>query len=84
MKSYDPKHITGRQLQAARVLAGLRAEDLAKAAGIGLATVRRAESRGGETVVMTANNLAALIRALDEAGVLLLERNGEGPGVRLK
>ena len=84
MKSYDPKNITGRQLQAARVLVGLKADELAQAAGIGIATIRRAEARGAEGVAITANNLAALVRALDEAGVVLVEPNGGGLGVRLK
>lgn len=32
----------------------------------------------------TRNNLAAIQRALEEAGVIFVEENGEGPGVRLR
>jgi len=30
------------------------------------------------------NNVAAVCRALEAAGVIFVEENGEGPGVRLK
>jgi hypothetical protein len=84
MASHDTKKITGRQLQAARVLAGLTAQELAHAASIGVATLKRAEARGEADVTMTANNLSAVVRALEKAGIALIERNGGGPGVRLK
>ena len=31
-----------------------------------------------------ANNLAAIKRTLEEAGIIFIAENGEGPGVRLK
>jgi len=31
-----------------------------------------------------ANNVAAVMHALEAAGVLFIEQNGNGPGVRLK
>ena len=78
-------HITGAQLRAARALIRWRAEDLADAAKIGVATVRRAEGQDGP-LSMTAANEAAIRRALEDAGVLF-EGDGEnvegGPGVRL-
>lgn len=76
-------HITGAQLRAGRALIRWRAEDLAEAAKVGVATVRRAEGSDGP-VTMTAANAAALRSALESAGVLFVEENGEGPGVRLK
>jgi len=84
MGSFDLKTLTGRQLQAARVLAGLTAEELARASSIGLATIRRAEAKGEEVVSMTANNVGAVARALEAAGVVFVARNGGGPGARLK
>ncbi|SCW34267.1 hypothetical protein SAMN05660859_0696 [Ancylobacter rudongensis] len=75
--------ITGAQIRAARALIRWRAEDVAKASGVGVATVRRAEAEDG-TTSMTAPNAAAVRRVLEEAGVIFVAENGEGPGVRLR
>lgn len=75
--------ITGGQIRAARALLRWRAEDLANAAKVGVATVRRAEAEDGQ-VSMTAANVDAVRRALEGAGVIFVAENGEGPGVRLK
>ena len=48
-----------------------------------MATIRRAEVRGGETVMTAANELAVR-RALEAAGVDFIDENGGGAGVRLK
>ncbi len=76
-------HITGAQLRAARALIRWRAEDLAKAAKVGVATVRRAEGLDGP-VGMTAANEEAIRNALETAGVEFIPENGSGPGVRLR
>lgn len=68
------------QCRAARGLANISQEDLAKAASVGLSTVRNFEA-GRSTPV--ANNLAAMIRALEAAGVTFIPENGGGAGVRL-
>ncbi len=71
------------QIRAARALLGWRQEDLAKAAEIGIATVRRIE-----VLESPAGNVATLVRiqhALEKAGVLFLEADRNlGFGVRLK
>lgn len=54
--------------------------DLAANAGVGVNTVTRFE-KGAETLLSTA---AKLRRALEEAGVIFIQENGEGPGVRLR
>ena len=77
------KPITGAQLRAARALVRWSAEDLAGNAKIGVATVRRAES-GDDLLGTTAANEAAIRAALESAGVIFVEENGEGPGVRLR
>ena len=79
--SYDPQTITGAQLRAARALLGISAEELAKRATLGIATVRRAEQQDGP-VSMTASNCRRLIETLYEAGVELIPENGGGEGVR--
>lgn len=73
----------GRQLRAARALVGWSAQDLANASQVGVATIRRAELKDGETG-MTAPNVAAVRAALEAAGVDFISENGGGAGVRLK
>jgi hypothetical protein len=75
--------ITGSQMRAARALVRWTVEDLAKAAKVGVMTVRRAESSDGPPS-MLANNLAAIRSALEGAGVEFIDQNGMGPGVRLR
>jgi hypothetical protein len=60
-----------------------RAQDLARASSIGVATIRRAELADSETSMTAANDLAVR-RALEVAGVEFIDENGGGPGVRLR
>jgi hypothetical protein len=57
--------------------------ELAKAANISVQTLGRMEASEGPAPGMP-NNLAAVRAALESAGVIFVEENGEGPGVRLK
>jgi len=75
--------ITGAQLRAARALIRWTAQDVAEEAGIGLATVRRAEGTDG-AVQMTVGNQRLVRQALEAAGVEFIDANGGGPGVRLR
>ena len=75
--------LTSAQIRAARGLLRWSAEDLARDASLGLATIRRAESAEGETSMTTANDLAVR-RTLEAAGVEFIDENGGGPGVRLR
>lgn len=70
-------------MRAARALVRWTAGDLASAAKVGLMTVRRAEAVDG-ALNLTEANAAAVRRALEEAGVIFVDENGEGPGVRLR
>jgi transcriptional regulator with XRE-family HTH domain len=83
MKSYDIKTITGAQIRAGRALLRWSAEDLARAAMLGVATIRRAESVDGP-VRLTVGNLAAIYRAFDAGGLEFISENGGGAGVRFK
>jgi hypothetical protein len=77
-----PSPLTSAQIRAARALIRWRAEDLAEASAVGVATIRRAELADGQTA-MTAANQIAVRRALEAAGVEFIDQNGGGPGVRL-
>jgi hypothetical protein len=71
----------GRQLQAARVLAGYDRTQLAKAAGITSFTVKRLELQ--DHISATTSTVDALEKALAEAGVELTG-DADAPGVRLR
>ncbi len=71
--------MNGRICKAARALAGMTQADLAKAANLAKQTVADFE-RGARTPYP--NNLAAIRRALESAGVVFIIGAGETPGVR--
>ena len=75
--------ISGAQMRAARALLRWTALDLATAAKVGVATIRRVEVIDGE-ISATAANQAAIRRALEHAGVVFIDENGGGAGVRLR
>lgn len=79
----DHSSLTGRQIAAARALVGLSQVEVAARANISVPTLKRMEASEGPASGM-ANNVVAVMRALEEAGVLFIEQNGNGPGVRLK
>jgi hypothetical protein len=81
--SRKSKALTSPQIRAARGLLRWSAEDLAREATLGLATIRRAEVAENETSMTLANDLAVR-RALESAGVEFIDENGGGPGVRLR
>jgi ribosome-binding protein aMBF1 (putative translation factor) len=78
-----PKPLTSPKIRAARGLLRWSAEDLAREAALGLATIRRAEGAKNETNMTTANDLAVR-RAFEVAGVEFIDENGGGPGLRLR
>jgi hypothetical protein len=81
----DPDQITGRQIAAARVLAGLGQIGLAELAGISVPTLERMEATAG-AVGELPNDIRAVRSALKSAGVVFL-RAGEcaaGIGLSLK
>ena len=68
------------QCQAARALLGWRCEDVADAAGVGIATVWRFEAGDG----VRQSTIDTIRKALEDAGIEFIPENGGGPGVRLK
>ena len=78
------KTLTSAQIRAARALLRWSAEDLARKSSLGLSTIKRAELADDETSMTVANDLAVR-RALEAAGVIFIDENGDaGPGVRLR
>ena len=81
--SYDRKDITSAQIRAARAMIRWTAEDLARKADLGVATIRRAEATDGP-LQMTVSNLAAVRRTLEGAGIEFIFEDDGALGVRLK
>jgi predicted transcriptional regulator len=72
-----------RQIKAARALVGWRQDELAHRSGISLPTIKRLEASDG-ALGGRADTAGKLVTALQEAGVIFIDENGEGPGVRLR
>jgi len=83
MGKIDPPVLTGSQLRAARALLGVTAAELADETLIEVKTIRRAEARNHQPVLMTAANTRRIVDALETRGVQFIPANGGGPGVRL-
>ncbi|MDQ0447818.1 transcriptional regulator [Methylobacterium aerolatum] len=75
--------LTGAQIRAARALNRWSAEDLAKAAKLGTATIKRAEAQDGP-VTSTQANVAAIIRAFRDIGIDFIFEDNIGVGVRFR
>lgn len=68
------------QCKMARAALGLGVRELAKLAEVSVDTVSRLE-RGEELMPRT---ITAIRQALEAAGVIFIDQNGNGPGVRLR
>ncbi len=77
------RRLSSAQIRAARALLRWSAADLAKESSVGVNTIRRAEVAEQQTTLTIANE-QAIRRALEAAGVLFIDQNGGGPGVRLR
>jgi len=74
--------LTTEQIRAARGLLGWSQSELANRAGLSLPTVKRVEVDLGPKVSDAARN--RLQEALERGGVIFINENGGGPGVRLR
>jgi len=70
------------QLRAGRGLVGLSQADIAMSTGLSIPTIKRAEGDG--RIKVSDEAVAAIQGALEKAGIIFVEENGEGPGVRLR
>lgn len=73
---------TGNQLKAARALIGMEQKEAADAAGVHVNTVRSMEAAGPLPIAGRSQNVQAVQRALEAAGIEFL--NHGNPGVRLR
>lgn len=73
--------MTPAQSRAARALINWTQPALSKAAGLGLSTVVDFER---ERRQVAQQSVQAMKAALENAGVIFVAENGEGPGVRLR
>ena len=75
--------ILPKQIKAARALLGLNQDELARAAGIGSATLKRVEAT--DEVRGAAGTLWKIEQALEKAGIEFISaEGGKGQGVRLR
>ena len=75
--------ITGLQIRAARALLRWSAQQLADAAKVGVATVRRFELEDG-TPSGNIRTIEAIKRTLEDQGIEFVGTPDDGPGVRLR
>jgi transcriptional regulator with XRE-family HTH domain len=68
------------QLKMARAALGLGVRELAELTGITANTISRIEN-GSDAKQST---ITAIRQALESAGVIFIDQNGNGPGVRLR
>jgi predicted transcriptional regulator len=73
--------ITPEQCRAARGLLDWSQQNLAEKAAVGIVTVRQLEAGTHEPRRAT---LDVIKRAFETAGVVFIDENGGGPGVRLR
>lgn len=83
MSQKDQPTISGRQIAAARVLIAMGQAELAAAASISVPTLKRMEASEGPATGM-ANNVRAVVGALEAAGLEFIPENGGGAGIRFR
>jgi predicted transcriptional regulator len=75
--------ITAAQIRGARAMLRWSAKKLAEQSGLSWPTIQRMESTQGVPSGLS-KNLELVQRTLEEAGVIFIDEDNEGPGVRLR
>jgi predicted transcriptional regulator len=75
--------LRSEQIRAARALLRWSAQKLADESGVSWKTIQRMESQDGVPSA-TARNVDKIQHTLEEAGVIFIDEDEEGPGVRLR
>ncbi|RVG50564.1 MULTISPECIES: helix-turn-helix domain-containing protein [Sinorhizobium] len=73
--------ITPAQIKAARAMLDWKQTDLAAAAGLSEMSVKNVEKGQKDSRMST---IQAIRSALESAGIIFIDQNGNGPGVRLR
>ena len=74
---------SGRQVREGRLLVGMSQADLAEAAGVRIGLVVLVEQMDGTAIIKKVDS-AAIMRALEIAGVEFVREDTSGPSVRLR
>lgn len=76
-----PEYVTSAQIRAARALLNWSVRELSEASGVHRNTISNFETAksGGD-----AETISKMRKTLEGQGVIFIEENGEGPGVRLR
>lgn len=72
--------VTSAQIRAARGLLNWTVRDLAEQSGVHRNTITRIETEA----TSPGHSISAVLATLEAAGVIFVDENGEGPGVRLR
>ncbi len=75
--------VSVRQVKAARELVAWSQEELATKSGVSYPTLARLEASDGE-LGGRSTTAAKIVATLEAAGVIFLEENGDGAGVRMR
>ncbi len=70
-------------MRAARALVGISQAELASRAGVSVPTIKRCESEGSNTAVVSSETQQKIRAVLEAEGIEFIPENGGGPGVRL-
>ena len=70
------------QIRAARAMLNWSMADLAKASMVSISTIKRLEQ--AQPHLVRDSTLVAIQNALETAGIVFLESDGIGPGLRLR
>jgi ribosome-binding protein aMBF1 (putative translation factor) len=83
MSEKSIQKVSVRQIKAARALLDWSQEKLASAAVVSVPTIKRLEAQDGPLGGRTDTG-EKIEAALERAGIVFIDENGEGPGVRLR
>ena len=75
--------VSVRQVKAARAMLAWSQQQLAEKAGVSYPTIARLEADDGE-LGGRSDTAEKIKKTLESAGVIFVQENGEGPGVRLR
>ncbi len=75
--------ISTEQIRGARAMLRWSAKKLSERSGVSLPTVQRMEGERGP-LRSSAGNVLKVQQALEDAGVIFIDADEEGPGVRLR